>query len=413
MKQFFNVFRYEFATTAKSKSFILTTILVMLLIAGGLSYPKISAQIKGEDAGGDTPQSTFADKKIAVNDTDAQTQAFFAAALPCTVDAVTLSEAALTEKVAAGEYDYALIFTAPLEYKFITQKIGMTDTAAMELDALVLAKYRAQTLASLGASEQQLVDFSAAQTKAEVITTVNDNTQSFGYAYALLMLLYMSLMIYGQIVAQSVATEKSSRAMELLITSAKPSALMFGKVLGVGSAGLMQLMAWLLSALAAYAFNKAEWADNMIVQAMFEGSASMIAYTVLFFLLGYLVYSFLYGALGSLASRLEDVASLTMPVTLLVAGMFMVSLYSMIFDFMDSPIVKVMSFFPLTAPMAMFIRILVNDAKAWEIVLSVGLLIGTTVGMGYLSAAIYRVGVLLYGKPPKITELFKLLKKSN
>lgn len=414
MKQFASVFRFEFLNTAKSKTFIITTLLMAVLIIGSLSYPKISAAIRGEDTPSEE-QSTFSEKKLALSglaDGEAAAQ-YYAAALGCEAVSLDSTQEQLTKQVENGEYDYALVFQTPLQYTFITQKISLIDTASMQLDSLVLAKYRMDTLQKLGVSAQDSAAYAAAATQQEVVATGNDTTKSIGYAYALMIMLYMTIMIYGQIVSQSVANEKSSRAMELLITSAKPSSLMFGKVLGVGSAGLLQMLLWLTAAFAGYEINRADWADNAIVQSMFSGSTSLLVYTVVFFLLGYFLYSFLYGALGSLASRLEDVNTLNMPVTLLVVFMYMISLFSMILDFMDSMLIKVLSFIPLTSPMVMFIRILTNEAAPWEIVLSIALLVIGIVGMGYLSAAIYRIGVLLYGKPPKPGELIKLLKNAK
>ncbi len=415
MNQFINIFRFEFLNTLKAKSFMVLTVLIALLIAGGLFYPGILEEIRGEQPETEPETSDFADKTIAVSTAD-QSQGvadFLAAALQCKTLAVSETQAQLEEKVKSGAYNYALLFTSPLEYKLITQNVSMIDTADRQLDSLILLQYRSETLARYGVSPQDSVALAGAATDYEVIATGNDNTKSFGYIYALTMLLYMSIMLYGQIVAQSVATEKSSRAMELLITSAKPSSLMFGKVFGVGCAGLLQMTVWISAALGAYSLNKASWADNATISGLFEGETEMLLYTLVFFLLGYFLYAFLYGALGSLASRLEDVNTLSMPVTLLVVFMFIVSLFSMIFGKTESLLLKVMSFVPLTAPMSMFVRILNNSAAPWEIALSLLLMVGGVVALGYLAAGIYRIGVLLYGKPPKLSELLKLLKKAN
>ena len=130
-------------------------------------------------------------------------------------------------------------------------------------------------------------------------------------------------------------------------------------------------------------------------------------------MLGFFIYAFLFGALGSLANRSEDVNTLVLPVTMLFVVAFLVVMTSMGSGTVDSPLMVVCSYIPFTSPMAMFTRIAMGSVAAWEIILSVAILIATTIGVGYLSAAIYRVGVLLYGKPPKLSELFRILKRSK
>lgn len=120
----------------------------------------------------------------------------------------------------------------------------------------------------------------------------------------------------------------------------------------------------------------------------------------------------MYGALASLASRLEDMNTLVMPVTFMMIISFMVTIFSMIGN-VDSVLMKVVSFIPFTSPMAMFTRIAMGSVSTVEIIISVVILIVTTVGIGYLAAAIYKIGVLMYGKPPKLNELFRALKNNK
>jgi len=150
----------------------------------------------------------------------------------------------------------------------------------------------------------------------------------------------------------------------------------------------------------------------MVIESVFGMPLRMILYTVLFFVLGFLLYSFLYGALASLASRLEDVNTLIMPVTFLMIIAFMITMFSMVGD-VDSPLMKVTSYIPFTSPLAMFTRIAMGHVETIEIVISVAILLLSTVGVGYLAAAIYRIGVLMYGKPPKFNELLRALRNNR
>jgi ABC-2 type transport system permease protein len=214
-------------------------------------------------------------------------------------------------------------------------------------------------------------------------------------------------------VATNVATEKSSRAMELLVTSAKPTAMMFGKVLASCIAGLIQLIAIFGSALLFYNVNKAAWGDNMIIQSIFNIPVDLFVYMLVFFILGFLIYAFLYGAIGSTASKLEDINTSVMPITFLFIIAFFVVIFSMSSGELDTILMKVCSYIPFTSPMAMFTRLCMSTVAWYEIAISITILVGSTIGIGILSAKIYRVGVLLYGTPPKIGTIMKTVFKKQ
>ncbi len=222
----------------------------------------------------------------------------------------------------------------------------------------------------------------------------------------------MVILLYGQMVAMSVATEKSSRAMELLITSAKPINMMFGKVLAACMAGLVQLVAIFGSALVFYNVNKSYWGDNGIIDSIFNIPPELFVYMLVFFLLGFLIYAFLYGAISSTVSKLEDINTAVQPVTFLFIIVFMVVMFSMSSGSVDNILMQICSYIPFTSPMAMFTRIAMSTVPWYEIAISIGILVASTFGIGILSAKIYRVGVLMYGTSPKIGNIIKAVWKA-
>ena len=224
--------------------------------------------------------------------------------------------------------------------------------------------------------------------------------------------LYMVIMLYGQMVATHVATEKSSRAMEVLITSAKPTDMMFGKVIASCLAGLLQLVAVFGSALLFFQLNRGEWADNAIINSIFNMPLSLLLYMLLFFVLGFFLYAFMFGAVGSTAPKLEDINTSVMPIVMLFVIAFIVVMSALGSGDVESPLMMVCSYIPFTSPMSMFTRIAMSTVPVYEIILSVGILIVSVVGIGVLSAKIYRVGVLLYGTTPKIGSILKALRKA-
>ncbi len=200
--------------------------------------------------------------------------------------------------------------------------------------------------------------------------------------------------------------------MEVLITSAKPTSMMFGKVLASCIAGLVQLIAVFGSALLLFNLNRSYWGDNQIISSIFDMPPELIAYMLVFFVLGFLVYAFMFGAVGSTASKLEDINTSVMPITMLFIIGFFVVMFSMASGNIDTVLMKVCSYIPFTSPMAMFTRICMSVVPWYEIVISMAILAGSVVGIGVLSAKIYRVGVLMYGNPPKLGALLKSILKA-
>ena len=133
---------------------------------------------------------------------------------------------------------------------------------------------------------------------------------------------------------------------------------------------------------------------------------------LLFFVLGFFLYAFLYGAVGSTVSKTEDVGTASMPINMAFIVVYMVVLVSLSTGSVDNVPMKILSFFPLTSPMAMFARIAMSTVPFWEIAVSIGLLVAGVAMIGVLAAKIYRVGVLMYGTRPKLPELLKALRKA-
>lgn len=413
MKQFKTIFSFEFLGYIKNKMFIGLTLVVILVMGIVLFYPSLNGG-KSVDMGNIGVK--FAQNIALKTETDYDlgrlsgyiTQSIEGAK-------VTLSDKTdeeLKSAVSEGEYDIAVIITSPLSYHYIVDTAGLTDMTTAVIDEALGYEYQTSIMLDAGLNEEQAQKILTAtvESEAEIIST--DQSQSFFYTYILMFLLYFAVLVYGQYVAQGVAVEKSSRTMEMLITHADPVSLMFGKILGAGAAGFTQLILILGAAVGFYSINKEYWQDNMIVNSIFDMPLKLVAFTVLFFSLGFLIYSFMYGALASLASRLEDVSTLTMPVTFVMIFAFMLTIFSMLSN-VDSPLMKVASFFPLTSPMAMFTRIAMGNVPWYQILISVAILIASTVLIGYLAAAIYRIGVLMYGKPPKFNELSRALKNNK
>jgi len=417
LKPFRVVLAFEYLSYMRNKVYIGITVAMIVLIGIGLSMPAIISGVlelgladpgKADQPG---PEDTVhvIDESGLLADLDLLrqqwTQFLFAPGEHADLDR-------LKQTVHEGQARAVLVLENPVRATLIERRFQ--DSFPSELAEWLTERSRTRQLADLGLDDDTIRQ-ALAETELVQVETVAElgkaTQQTYFYTYLLLFLLYMTVMMYGQLVASSVASEKSNRAMEMLITSTRPLNLMFGKVLGSGLAGLTQIGLFLLAAAGFYALNRVHWAEIAFIQSVFDMPPAIIGYTVLFYLLGYFMYAFLYGALGSLASRTEDINTSIMPVILVIMAAMFISIFGMLSP--EAGWLAVFSYVPFVAPMAMFVRICMTDVPGWSIALSVALMLLTIYATGSLSSRIYRLGVLMYGKPPRLAELVRLMRQAG
>jgi ABC-2 type transport system permease protein len=217
------------------------------------------------------------------------------------------------------------------------------------------------------------------------------------------MILYVSVLMWGQMVMMGVIEEKNSRVVEMVVSSVTPVRLLAGKLLGIGAAGLTQYMIWALSGAALLAYGAPMMAAS---QKMVPEVTPLVGISfVVFFLLGFFLYSLLYAAVGAAVNSVQEAQSLIQPVILpqILAIMF---LYVVI-QSPGSGLSVALSLIPFTAPTLMFLRIVVLTPPWWQIALSIVLCLATIAALTWVVARIYRVGILMYGKKPTLPEILR------
>jgi ABC-2 type transport system permease protein len=240
-------------------------------------------------------------------------------------------------------------------------------------------------------------------------------------------LIYITMLVYGSVVMQGVIEEKTSRVVEIIISSVKPFQLLMGKVLGIGAMGLVQMSFWAVLIAAGTTFSGTiigmigpPSGSNLPDSASQAEILDAIGFTipdlgpevfiwfVLFFLGGYLLYATLFAGIGSSVEQQQDAQSLMIPVMMpiIVSIMFLQA----VLEAPNSTLSVALSLFPFTAPIPMVVRIAMIDVPFWQIALSFSLLIGTFIGAVWVSSRIYRIGILSYGKKPSLKELIRWLK---
>ena len=411
MKQFGKILKFELKGYLRNKIFVGITIFLIATIAVVTFIPNILSAINsGEDSDKELPTMlVYADNTELSN----TVRDYFTVAFPSyKVEIATGGAEELRDKVISGEAECAFALDGPYSYTYFVNNLSMYDTNTAIADTVLVEVYRILAMLDSGLSPDEAGEIMSITVEGKTETLGKDQMQNFLYTYIMIFALYTVILLYGQMVATNVATEKSSRAMELLVTSTNPTAMMFGKVLASCIAGFSQLVLVFGTAILFYNINK-DALSNPLIASIFDIPVELFTYLIVFFILGFLIYAFLYGAIGSTASKLEDINTSVMPITFLFLIAFMVVMFSMSAGSVDNTLMQVCSYIPFTSPMAMFTRICMSTVAWYEIAISVTVLILSTVGIGVLSAKIYRVGVLLYGTPPKIGAILKAVFKKQ
>src|SRR3954454_14823393 len=219
------------------------------------------------------------------------------------------------------------------------------------------------------------------------------------------VLLFITVVIYGMWVATGVAAEKSSRVMELMISAASPRQMLTGKVVGIGAAGLTQYVAIAIPALVLLAFQDRiaaavlgpSWADGAPLVGLSPG---LLAGYAVFFLLGFTLFALIYASMGSFVSRPDDLQTLSLPLSLLAMLGYLSAIVAL--GGSGGAWVTIASFIPPFSPFVMLARLMVRAVSPWEVVLSIALLVGAVAVVGVAATRMYAAGVLLYGTRPGV-----------
>jgi ABC-2 type transport system permease protein len=226
-----------------------------------------------------------------------------------------------------------------------------------------------------------------------------------GFVFA--MILYMTILLYGVSVQRSVQEDKSSRIVEIILSSTRALPLMLGKILGVGSVGLTQYAIWSLVAVAGTGYLRA---TNPALASVATLPASTLVFVVVYFILGYFLYAAIYAGVGAMVTSEQEAQQLQWPVTsLLIIPIVFMSSVMRDPDGLGSVILSLVPFF---SPILMLMRINVHTPPAWQIGLSIVLLVLAILAAAMIAARIFRVGLLMYGKRPTLPEMVRWIRQA-
>lgn len=229
--------------------------------------------------------------------------------------------------------------------------------------------------------------------------------QEYFSTFIFVMILYFTLIMYGASIMRSVVQEKTSRVIEVLLSGSTPFQLMTGKIIGQGLVGFTQYLIWAVFGIGLILFGSSSLPG---VSQYLNFSPMTFVYFVIFFILGYFLFSTLYAAVGAVSNNDQEAQQMSMPIILLLIVPIIFNGY--IVKSPDSSLSVFLSIFPTFSPIIMFARINLSNPPIWQIVSSILLLVLTILFSIWIVARIYRVGILMYGKRPTLPEIMKWLK---
>lgn len=413
MQQFFTVFKYEFKKIVLSKGYLISTGIMAIILAGVFFLPQLISDLKLFNSDNNTPVALI---KTDYTKSETLVQTIHAALPDYEVKLTDKSTEEAKQEVIDDKAKFFIEVNHDLTEVTEYSKIGFSEASVREvqsIDAIVKNLRQSDLLAEQNLAPAAIAKVLNPDVKINLETVNKNGAASVIYTFVLIYALYMAITFYGSHVMNSVVTEKTSRAMEVLATSVKPNALLFGKIISTSLAGLIQIAAIIIEAFICVKISSANNPSFPVNQIISNIPTQILIYMLIFFLLGFLIYSFLYGAFASTVSKIDELSSAIMPVQIIIVFTFIATMSAINSGNADTPFNVFLSYFPFTAPMMMFTRAIISNVSTLEIILSILVLIVSTYFIGWLSARIYRVGILMYGEKPNFIKLMAAIFKKQ
>lgn len=422
MRKFGIVLKYELKEYFSSKGFMIITVLIALAGSVLLFLPRFvdlsgftGVQVVGKGEPGEElteqGQSRQEGKELylymdeaGIVQEDVLMSLFPEVKWQAAASRTELSEAVQDQTAGAG-----FLITGPMEYEYYVYNKSMSDSNPYIFEEAMRIFYRTAYSAAQGWNLEEIeAMYNVPITGTEQVLN-KDTSENFWYCYILVIIVFMLIVMYGQMIAVAVTNEKSNRAIEVLVTSTTSNSLLFGKVIAGAIGGLFQAGLVLGAILLSYRVNQEYWGGQL--DMFLHVPTSVLVTFAVFGLGGYLFYAFLYGAMGALVSKTEDVSKSSSGLMVIVMVVYFFSLVQL--NNVEGPIIKVLSFLPVSSYSTMFARIAMGTVAPWEMILSFVILAASIFGAGVLGAKIYRMGTLRYGNPIKLGTALKELRKEK
>ncbi|MDQ0207097.1 ABC transporter permease [Alkalicoccobacillus murimartini] len=400
MNNFWTVVLHTLSNRLKTKTFIVTTLITIAFIAGAMNIDRIF-----EAFSGDSEPQTIA---VVGNEEDVTnaivTELSGVEDLDASNESATEGEPADVLQESGADYVLTLSGEDSGQMSALLYAEDVDGSVATEVETTLQRVKESLATLELGLDEAELAQIYSPisfETESAAASLTPDRTeeetfQAQAIVYVLLFVIYLSVILYGTMIATEVATEKSSRVMEILVSSVHPIVQMFGKIIGIAGVALLQVLTIAIGAGIGYLI-RGSGTDNGFLSQILGDSLpyDLIIYAFIFLALGFLLYGSIAAMLGSLVSRVEDVNTLIQPLIYMVMIAFFIAIYGL--SNPDSMLVTITSWVPFFSPIIMFLRFGLLAIPVWEVVLSFGVMIVSIVVFSLFAANVYKGGVIMYG----------------
>jgi len=429
MSKIWIVLKNEFLRRVRSKWFILTTLLGPIALIAFFVIIGVVAVSAME--GGERTIAVVDETGVLLPDLEASSDEryrFVAPGIP--TDSVRSA-------VMAGRYDGYLVLPAGLldgegEAVYYSPEGGGASVFQGEIAGRVRSAVEKQRLLRRNVP-LEVIDILKQRVPIRMVKlteageTAGDTGAYIVVGFIMGFLIYLAMLIYGSVVMQGVIEEKLSRVVEIIVSSVRPFQLLMGKVLGIGAMGLVQMVVWAALIMAGTLFSGTILSlfldpaklnlpvdasqEELLAAANFTPphlSPDVFVWFVLFFLVGYLLYASLFAAIGSAVEQQQDAQSLLLPVMMPI--IISIIFIQPVIEAPNSTLAVLLSMIPFFSPIPMVVRVAVTDVPFWQVSLSFLLLVGAFIGAIWVSARVYRVGILMYGKKPRLKDLLRWIR---
>ncbi|NLY81754.1 MAG: ABC transporter permease [Clostridiales bacterium] len=402
MKQFKTVFKFELKGMLQSKSMIITTIVMCVISLIITTIPSFIVWFGNDDTGAN---SEVAEEFILVYDNEELEKTLS----PVLGETAYSSQDDLKKAVSNEEVKSGFVIHDYNNYTYISYDRTIDSTEQIMFEDILAGANEQRLFAQEGIDSTKVYKIINQPIEYDNVILGKDAGSGMVIAFAVIFIMYMLILLYGNNVATSVAREKDSRTMELLITSTKPKTLILGKVAAAGLMGVFQVSAFLIAALIGFMLNKVNYPQ--LVLDMIQGSMTLdtLVVYILFSVLGYILYLFIYASLGSLVSKVEDVGKAVSPITFLFVFAYLAASFAM--QVPGGTLTKVTSFIPFVSLFTMPIRYMLTSVPLVSILASSVIMVLTVLLFAALSIYIYHFGSLNYGNRIKFKEIIKSFKR--
>ena len=407
MKDVFTVMKFTMKDMVKRKSFIISTLIILILIVLGFNVPKLIKSIKGDNNG---------DKLLIVdsqNMFEGTLESLKELNLGYEIQIENLSYENVKEEIENENIASAIIIEpneSNIKIRYIVKNMNMMETVPEDIVNAINTIYTNLKISKLGLTQEQLqsitpnFEFSLEQTEEE---------KASGNVYAIMLLsivLFYAIYFCAYQVSSSITTEKTSKIMETLVTSTSPRTIVLGKTIGIGIIGLLQMIVIVTTALiSAKLFLEPGVIDLVLDMSNITPYLGII--TIIYFILGYLAYALLYALTGSTVSKPEDIQSANSPVAILAVIGFYLSYFTMMNP--TSELNVFASMFPISSPFCMPFRVMMGLASNTDVLISIAILVITIIVIAQVAIKIYSNAILNYGTKMSFKDIIKIYKDKN